>query len=94
MVYQSEQEKYKQTAEFAVKNFREMDETKLEAIQDFLSWLEYEYAGENTTEKQDKDNFKKVEKLVNLYLGYDKEKIKQGEKLLLAKWKLSVNGES
>ena len=94
MSYQSEQEKYKQTAEFAVKNFREMDESKLEAIQDFLFWLEYDYVGENTTEKQDKTNFKKVEKLVNLYLGYDKEKIKQGEKLLLAKWKLSVNGES
>lgn len=94
MTYLSEQAKYKQTAEFAVKNFREMDESKLEAIQDFLFWLEYEYAGENTTEKQDKANFKKVEKLVNLYLGYDKVKIKQGEKLLLEKWVKSVNGES
>lgn len=94
MVYQSEQEKYKQTAEFAVKNFREMSESKLEAMQDFLFWLEYDYAGENTTEKQDKANFKKVEKLVNIYLGYDKTKIEQGEKSLLTKWIKSVNGES
>ncbi len=60
--------------------------SKDKTLDDFLIWLEIVYAGENTTDKEDKETFKLVKKLADAFLGYHPEKIKAGEGEALKKW--------
>lgn len=79
----------KESPEFVFKNWVHSEEKTLE---DFLIWLECDYAGEDTTEEEDKKVFDYVKKLADIFVGYHPEKIKAGEVEALKKWKESVRG--
>lgn len=78
-----------ESPEFLFKNWVNSEEKTLE---DFLIWLEYEHAGEDTSEEEDRKIFESVKKLADIFVGYHPEKIKAGEAEALKKWKESVTG--
>ena len=69
----------------AVLRWRNLPQDTIDTLDDFLFWLEYEDSPDISTEE-----FKDIEKLVNLFLG-DKQQIVQGEYKMLEQWKQSVN---
>ena len=65
----------------ALLHWRNLPQTTIDSLDDFLFWLEYGN-GPDISE----DDIKDIKHLVNLFLG-DKKKIVQGERAMLAHWK-------
>lgn len=62
-------------------------EEKENALDDFLFWLDHD--SEEELGKNSRDD---LQSLINNYVGYDIDKVKQGELLMLERWNKSVLG--
>ena len=56
-------------------------EQKENALDDFMFWLEHDCELEVS-----KEDMNDLQNLINLYVGYDIDKVKQGELEMLEKW--------
>ena len=73
----------------SLRRFRNEDtQNKEDVLSSFMFWLEYDYEKDVPKEKMEE-----LQNLISLFLGYDMEKVKQGELALLKKWNKSVRGE-
>ena len=62
-------------------------EAKESAMDDFMFWLEHDCELEVS-----KEDLNDLQNLINLYVGYDIDKVKQGELEMLQTWKDATNG--
>ena len=63
-------------------------QNKERVMDEFIFFLKYDYENDIPEE-----NMKDLQNLINLFLGYDIDRVKQAELTLLEKWNKSVRGE-
>ena len=68
----------------ALLHWRNLPQTTIDALDDFIFWLEYDNDSPDISIEEIRD----IEKLVSLFLG--EQKIVQGERAMLAQWNQDV----
>ena len=81
------QKEIESSHKFHVGTFRSPEtEAKETAMDDFMFWLQHDCELEVSKEHMDD-----LQNLINLYVGYDIDKVKAGELEMLQAWKDAVN---
>lgn len=84
----------KESPRYFATHWRNIPEATTDALDDFLFWLEYDSYNERALEDHEvtEQELKLIKALVDVYLGRDMGKVKQGENQMLDQWIKAVEG--
>ena len=82
MSHYTEMQEYKSSPKFAAVKWRNVSQETINALDEFLAWLEWD----DDSPDMSKSDLHDIECLVDQYLGRDEKKVAQGEKQLLDAW--------